>query len=334
MWFSWTAPDSGRCVVNTLGDAGQDMLDTILSVYEDHGTLPDAAARIATNDDIDGMVGSRVTFNAIAGRTYAFQVGAYQSARGIFPLHLSLTPVPPIQALTYSPIPGVDNPVTPDSTMGEYAVAGIPLTFSFTLTNDGGGSLTNIALGISGLHASEFTVTQAPPDTLGAFASAPCVITFSTTELYQIRSATVTLSSSDATHSPLNFELQSFAVNFSTDTDGDGLNDASELQLKALGFDFEQAQPALVNALFAGANGAGLFTKPQLQGLHAGASFAARNPQSGRFRVRLDLSKSRDLETWTPFPVLPADTTIDAGGGVLFEFDAPGDAAFFKLGIE
>lgn len=330
VWYTWTAPASGSCVVDTLDPLNPDPLDTILAVYADNGALPEAGALLASNDDYDGGLASRLAFNAVAGQTYVIQVGGYDEARGDFPLHLDLTVLPPDIAITSPP----DDLDPAEGVAAMYALEGVPLPFTFTIANTGGGSLTGISAVISGDHAAEFVLTTPPPDTLTDFQQAAFTVTFTPALLGELRTATLTLTSSDPDESPIVITLQSFALSFTTDFDGDGLSDASEYQLRALGFNLDVAQPALVAALRAGASGAGLYTKEQLQGLHAGASFAGRDPATGRFTLKLSLTKSADLENYTPFPFTPADTSVDAEGNIRFDFDAPADAAFFKLGVE
>lgn len=330
VWYTWTAPASGSCVVDTLDPLNVEPLDTILAVYADNGTLPAETALVASNDDYDGSLASRVTFNAIAGRTYAIQVGGYNQAMGDFPLHLELTVLPTDIALTGPP----DDVDPAEAAVGLYAVEGVPQPFTFSVRNTGGGSLTGISAAITGEHAAEFVLTTPPPDTLTDFQQASFTVTFTTAVPEAVRTATLTLTSSDPDESPLVISLACLALRFTTDSDGDGLSDAAEHQLRALGFSFDVAQPALVAALRAGANGAGLYTKEQLQGLHAGASFAGRDPVTGRFSLKLSLKKSADLENYSVFPFAPAGTSIDAEGNLRFEFDAPGNAAFLKLDVE
>jgi hypothetical protein len=85
VWWSWTAPVSGRVTMSTLGSS----FDTILAVYT--GSALDSLTRIARNDD-DGTSDtrtSRVTFQTVKGTTYAIAVDGYAGTTGR--IHLSIT---------------------------------------------------------------------------------------------------------------------------------------------------------------------------------------------------------------------------------------------------
>jgi len=80
-----------------------------------------------------------------------------------------------------------------------------------------------------------------------------------------------------------------------TDTDGDGLNDLAEYRLRDLGFDWQTAQSALVNALFTNANVAGLYTSsnvvtnPSAFGLFTQLQYSEQF-ESGRASGRADVT--------------------------------------------
>lgn len=120
-------------------------------------------------------------------------------------------------------------------------------------------------------------------------------------------------------------------LTFTQDTDGDGLNDASEFQMAALGFDWQIAQPALVNTLFSNANGAGLYTTSQVQALNMDVPLLARNPATGQFKLTIGVRKSADLQTFTPFPMTEPQTSINGAGQLEFLFTVPDNAAFFRV---
>jgi hypothetical protein len=118
------------------------------------------------------------------------------------------------------------------------------------------------------------------------------------------------------------------------DHDGDGLSDAAEIELAALGFDPLVSQPELVSALFSGAGSAGLYTAAQLQALHPGTPLISRNPATGKFKLTLDWKKSTDLTSFADFPANPAEVSVNGLGDIEFEFDSEEDAAFFRLEAE
>ena len=80
VWYSWTAPESGPTSFN-LRDAA---FDTTLHVFTGNtfGTL----ASVASNDDTNGTLQSKVTFNAVAGTTYRIAVDGFSAAHGSFSL--------------------------------------------------------------------------------------------------------------------------------------------------------------------------------------------------------------------------------------------------------
>ncbi len=83
VWWRWTAPASGSVTIDTFGSS----FDTILVVYVGNtlGTL----AIVAANDDANGQVQSRATFEAIAGTAYQIVVDGYDGDTGNIVLNLS-----------------------------------------------------------------------------------------------------------------------------------------------------------------------------------------------------------------------------------------------------
>ena len=63
VWYSWTAPENGPTTFNTRDAA----FDTTLHVFT--GSSLGALASVASNDDFNGTLQSKVTFNAVAGAT-------------------------------------------------------------------------------------------------------------------------------------------------------------------------------------------------------------------------------------------------------------------------
>ena len=80
VWYSWTAPENGPTSFN-LRDAG---FDTTLHVFT--GSTFGTLASVASNDDFNGALQSRVTFNASAGTTYRIAVDGFSAAHGAFSL--------------------------------------------------------------------------------------------------------------------------------------------------------------------------------------------------------------------------------------------------------
>lgn len=165
------------------------------------------------------------------------------------------------------------------------------------------------------------------------------------------------IANDDPDESPFDITLTGQALSPAQDTDGDGLNDAAELRMAALGFDWQVSQPALVNTLTTNANLANLFsqtqfdanrllgrndvtsapntyslyTLAQVQALHIDAPLLTRNAATGKFKLTLGLKKSTNQTTYAPFSFTAPETAINAQGKVEFEFTVPDNAAFFRL---
>ncbi len=79
IWFSWTAPDSGRLTVDTFGSN----FDTVLAVYS--GSSLPSLTRLIYNDDsrqTDTYFQSTVTLDVTSGTEYHFRVNRYGSTGG------------------------------------------------------------------------------------------------------------------------------------------------------------------------------------------------------------------------------------------------------------
>jgi HYR domain len=119
------------------------------------------------------------------------------------------------------------------------------------------------------------------------------------------------------------------------DFDNDGLSDAAEFNMAALGFDWQVAQTALVNTYYSNANGAGLYTAPQVQSLHSTTPLISRDPASGRFKLTMDWKKSTNLSSFVDFPAPPGSAvSITPQGDLEFDFPTTEDAAFFRIELE
>jgi Ca2+-binding RTX toxin-like protein len=86
VWYSWTAPENGPTTFNTRDAA----FDTTLHVFTgaSFGTL----ASVASNDDFNGTLQSKVTFTAAAGTTYRIAVDGFGAAHGPFGLQWAQNP--------------------------------------------------------------------------------------------------------------------------------------------------------------------------------------------------------------------------------------------------
>ena len=145
---------------------------------------------------------------------------------------------------------------------------------------------------------------------------------------------TVALTATDALGHTASLSFTATGLSRTADTDGDGLNDASELEMTTLGFNWQVAQPAMVNTYKSAANGAGYFTPSQVQALHVGTPLIARNTATGQFKLTIGVKKSTDLLNFTDFPMTSPQTLINGAGKIEFTFSGQGNAAFYRLQVQ
>jgi hypothetical protein len=90
LWWSWQAPASGLCSIDTEGSN----FDTLLAVYT--GDSIGGLNLVAENDGEaeDNFLISRLEFDAVAGRTYQIAVDGYLGETGDVVLNLALEPDP------------------------------------------------------------------------------------------------------------------------------------------------------------------------------------------------------------------------------------------------
>jgi hypothetical protein len=161
----------------------------------------------------------------------------------------------------------------------------------------------------------------------GPSGSTAFTVTFAPT-VSGSKTAVLHISNNDSDESPFDITLTGVGVTSSQDTDGDGLNDAAEFQMEALGFNWQVSQPDLVNVYFANAEAGGLGSG---QGLHLDAPKLTKNPASGLFTLKIGIQKSTDLLHFTPFLMTAPQTRISGDGKLEFEFASPDNAAFYRL---
>lgn len=204
----------------------------------------------------------------------------------------------------------------------------------FDVTNFGESDLTLTGLPKVAVTAgSDFSVTTQPASPIaGAGGKTTFKVRFAPTGGGS-RAGTISIPNSDAGEPSYLIHLSGTGLSFTTDTDGDGLNDAAEFKMAALNFDWQVSQAALVDAYFSQAPGAGLRTLAQIQALHPGTPLITKDPASGRFKLLTRWEKSTNLANFVNFPA-PVDSSvsISPSGGVELEFAPPDNAAFFRIG--
>jgi hypothetical protein len=212
------------------------------------------------------------------------------------------------------------------------ATGGTGSAVTFTIRNLGTANLTSLAANTSGTHAADFVVGSLGSTTLASGGNTTFTVNFSPTPgASGPRTATLRISSNDVDESSFVIALSGTAYSTTLDLDSDGMSDWGEFKLSALGFDWQVANTALVSALYANADAAGLFTASQVQNLNVGTPMIQRNPSTGEFTLTIGLEKSGNLSTWNPFPVTTPQTSINGQGKVELRFPSPESAAFFRL---
>ena len=148
----------------------------------------------------------------------------------------------------------------------------------YTVRNTGSAPLPGLAVAKSGAHAGDFTVTPPAAGSLAPGAGTTFTVSFAPTA-GGARSAQLSVAGSDTGTPPWVVNLSGFGLGEEVDTDGDGMSDAGEAALSALGFDWQSSQPGLVAALRDNAHRADLFDRGQFDAERAaGRAEVTGNP--------------------------------------------------------
>jgi hypothetical protein len=211
------------------------------------------------------------------------------------------------------------------------AAVGSSTSLNFTIRNVGNTNLTGLVTSKDGTSASEYTITAFPQAPVAGFGGTTTFTVQFTPQAAGTRTAALHITNNDPAKNPYDITLNGTALSWQQDTDGDGLSDAAEFQMKDLGFNWQWQQTALVNTYYATANGAGLYTPAQVQALNIGTPLLSRSPTSGLFKLTIAVRKSTDLIHYNPFPMTAPQTLLNAQGELEFQFSVPDNAAFFRL---
>ena len=216
-----------------------------------------------------------------------------------------------------------------------FSVDGNGSAVEFTIRNAGSGILNISGISSSGTNAADFTVTSPPVASIASGASETFEITFSSS-VAGAKSAVITVTSDDPDPALASYQINvtGTAISSLNDTDADGLNDAAEVLMSDLGFDWTLQQTALVNTYYAGANKAGLFTPTQVQALHVNSHILQRDTVTEKFTLTLSLGKSSNLIDFSPFSFTLPEIDVNGSGELEFEFDLNDDTAFLRVGAE
>jgi hypothetical protein len=208
---------------------------------------------------------------------------------------------------------------------------------TLTVRNTGNGSLAPLDISFDGPDAGMFGVILNPIVPVAPGSNTTFTIRFAPPSTGS-KTATLHIANNDEDENPFDIQLSGRSLSFTEDQDNDGLNDATELLLSSLGFNFQVSQTNLVYTLFnnlggatSNLNAAGLFTQTQLQALNVNSPMLARDPNTGFFKLTIGIEKATLLTNFFPFPMAAPQTTINADGKLEFQFSAPDNAAFFRL---
>jgi hypothetical protein len=307
----------------------------VTSPFWDNGTIIDAGA-VTWCDGSLGTTGLVVAANSFLGTTTS---GGFSFLVTNDPLYNRVLIGRPsdnrVSLLGFTPHLIVQQPTNNTLANGSTRIFGAPvgsnISLSFTIRNTNLGDLTGLGVTIDGTDAALFSVTPDPSGFLpGPLGATNFVVRFAPASTGN-KTAALHIASSDAAQNPFNVNLSGKGLSYSEDTDGDGMSDAAEFALAALGFDWQSSQSNLVNTYYAQANSAGLYTSNQVQALSVDFPLLAKDPQTGEFTLTIGVQKSTNLFDFSAFPMSAPQTTINAQGELQFRFNAPDNAAFFRL---
>jgi len=209
-----------------------------------------------------------------------------------------------------------------------YSSAGRSSSLTFKIKNIGNTDLTGLGITIDGPDSAMFTVTSPPvPPVSGPAGSTEFTVRFLASS-GGVKTGVLHLGSNDNDESTFDINFTGRGLSLTTDTDEDGLNDAAEFQMEALGFNWQLSQPELVATYFANAAAGGL---GPTQGLLVDTPILTRNSATGLFKLQIGIHKSTDLLNFVPFPMTAPKTSITGDGKLEFEFASPDNAAFYRL---
>lgn len=160
-WYRWTAPASGTVTLQSCGTTG---VDTKVAVYNGLGCP--ASFAIACDDDSCGDQ-STVSFQAVSGQNYTFQIGKFPGSpngSGVFQLSLQPPGPPNDQCITATQVGEGQFTVNTNDATSDPLVACVPITNDvwFRYTAPAPGQVNVRTCGI------------APFDTVIAVYTGPC----------------------------------------------------------------------------------------------------------------------------------------------------------------
>jgi hypothetical protein len=198
-----------------------------------------------------------------------------------------------------------------------------------TLRSTGSAPVELTGTTLNGDHAADFQAFASQTGELRPGASTGVSLLF-TPGLSGTRTAALQIDSNADSSSPSLVNLTGRGLSAADDSDGDGLNDAAEYFLSALGFDWQQSQTERVALLFDRAPDAGLRTEAEIRSAMPGITTLRRDPVNHLFKVSLRWTKSTDLSSFSAFPAAPEQVDLNPAGEIRFSFPPPDPRAFFR----
>jgi hypothetical protein len=199
------------------------------------------------------------------------------------------------------------------------------------IRNVGTASLQVSGISLTSGHTGDFQVFPLSlPVTLAVDETTTFLVGF-TPAATGTRLASLRILSNSSSNSPFDISLTGQSLASDHDTDGDGLNDVLELQLEALGFDWQVDDSELAAVLLHGANATGAYSIEQIQAMHPGMPLAPVNASTGRFKLTVAVKKSVDLSGFGLVPMTSDAASINGQGEIEFNITSPEPKAFFRL---
>lgn len=209
-------------------------------------------------------------------------------------------------------------------------LAGQTTSRTFTIRNQGSDNLTGLTVSKEGPGAGDFELTALPQAPLAGGGSTTLTVRY-TAGTGGARSAWLRIVSNDVVRNPFDIQLTAYSLTKEVDVDNDGMSDAAEHRLAALGFDWQVRQDALVDTYFDNAQEAGLYQRSQLEALQVGRPLLERHPQTGQFSLTLSLYRSQDLSTFSLYPFSAPQVSFTQDGRLKFTFTPGASVMFYRL---
>lgn len=206
------------------------------------------------------------------------------------------------------------------------ALSGTSVTRTVTIKNSGSLTLRELALSVTGPNSGAFSVPAGPLPPIAPQTEASFTATFLAGGSGP-RNAVLHIASDDSDENTFDIGLTGRVLAPDLDDDGDGLTNLAEVNLIDCGFDPLSSSSALLTFM----RDNGLYRTSDVQALNMDVPLLTRNPATGEFKLTFGLEKSTDLGGFTPFPLNPPQTTINAQGKLEFLFTVPDTAAFFRV---